>query len=217
MNYTVKSIINHKDYNKRQLLNDIAILKLNENVQLSPIIHSACLPSKALSPEEKVAYVTGERFLNCLVGRGVKIFETGWGRTSKGPSSDILQEVSFAIWKNENCSKTLGVQLTDSQLCAGTEDGSKDSCKVNFIEKSVGSTPLNYYYEQGDSGGPLVINIGGKWIISGIVSGALSECGKPGNPGVYTKVSSFNNWIKEAIYSSDENKIVEFCNKFRKI
>jgi secreted trypsin-like serine protease len=60
-----------------------------------------------------------------------------------------------------------------------------------------------------------VINIGGKWIISGIVSGALNECGKAGNPGVYTKVSSFNNWIKEAIYSSNENKIVEF--KFQSV
>jgi hypothetical protein len=64
---------------------------------------------------------------------------------------------------------------------------------------------LNYTIslQQGDSGGPLVIKIDGKWIISGVVSGG-NECGRPNSPGIYTKVSSFNNWIKEVIYSRNQ-------------
>jgi len=61
VNYTVETIIEHPQYEKRILINDIAILKLNENVQLTPKIHSACLPSKALSPQERYGYVTGSK------------------------------------------------------------------------------------------------------------------------------------------------------------
>ena len=61
VNYTVKAIIEHPEYKKGTLFNDIAIIKLNENVQLTPEIHSACLPSKALSPQERYGYVTGSK------------------------------------------------------------------------------------------------------------------------------------------------------------
>jgi len=47
--------------------------------------------------------------------------------------------------------------------------------------------------KQGDSGGPLMLN-DGKWTQVGIVSWGIG-CGKGQYPGVYTRVTSFMNWI----------------------
>lgn len=51
----------------------------------------------------------------------------------------------------------------------------------------------------GDSGGPLVYkgpNTDGSWYQVGIVSFGTKQCGK-GTPGVYTRVTSHLDWIKE--------------------
>lgn len=56
---------------------------------------------------------------------------------------------------------------------------------------------------QGDSGGPLVVrHINASiWIQSGIVSFG-DDCGQPGVPGVYTRVSKYQNWIGNVTGSS---------------
>ncbi|KAK7909537.1 hypothetical protein WMY93_014221 [Mugilogobius chulae] len=54
----------------------------------------------------------------------------------------------------------------------------------------------------GDSGGPLVIKVGGQWVQVGVVS--LGEgCGRPNTPGVYSKVSVYEDWIKNETSTSD--------------
>jgi secreted trypsin-like serine protease len=50
-----------------------------------------------------------------------------------------------------------------------------------------------FLLKQGDSGGPLMLN-DGKWTQVGIVSWGIG-CGKGQYPGVYTRVTSFMNWI----------------------
>ena len=50
---------------------------------------------------------------------------------------------------------------------------------------------------QGDSGGPLVVrNQYGKYFQIGIVSFSIGDCASD-VPGVYTRVSLFNEWIKK--------------------
>ncbi|XP_039181632.1 snake venom serine protease 2-like isoform X6 [Crotalus tigris] len=63
--------------------------------------------------------------------------------------------------------------VTTRILCAGILEGGKDSC-------------------QGDSGGPLICN--GE--IQGIVSWGAHPCGRRLNPGFYTKVFDYIDWIQ---------------------
>lgn len=62
-----------------------------------------------------------------------------------------------------------------SMLCAGTAPGGIDSC-------------------QGDSGGPLVVDVMGSPVLAGITSWG-KDCAEAGFPGVYTRVTTYTNWI----------------------
>ena len=49
---------------------------------------------------------------------------------------------------------------------------------------------------QGDSGGPLHASIGGQMFQIGVVSYG-DGCGRAGYPGVYTRISSYKDWIRQ--------------------
>ncbi|XP_060844575.1 transmembrane protease serine 9-like [Rhopalosiphum padi] len=101
----------------------------------------------------------------------------GWGSLKEsGPQPAILQKVNVPVWTNQECKFKYGAAapggIVDHFLCAGK--AARDSCS-------------------GDSGGPLMLN-DGKWTQVGIVSWGIG-CGKGQYPGVYTRVTSFMNWI----------------------
>ncbi|PBC27021.1 Serine proteinase stubble [Apis cerana cerana] len=100
----------------------------------------------------------------------------GWGRTSEGGMlAGQVHEVQVPILSLIQCRKMKyrANRITDNMICAGR--GSQDSC-------------------QGDSGGPLLVQEGDRLEIVGIVSWGVG-CGRPGYPGVYTRVSRYLNWI----------------------
>ncbi|KAL1123630.1 hypothetical protein AAG570_002706 [Ranatra chinensis] len=102
----------------------------------------------------------------------------GWGRTSEGGQlAAKVQEVQVPILTLQDCRNTKyrPARITQNMICAG--NGRQDSC-------------------QGDSGGPLLVNTGGdKYQLVGIVSWGVG-CGRPGYPGVYTRVTSYLGWVR---------------------
>lgn len=104
----------------------------------------------------------------------------GWGRKEESDltSSSILLETRVPIRTPRYCKEKLeaiGSRYFKKQhVCAGWDNGIRDAC-------------------QDDSGGPLLLETN---LQVGIISFGVS-CAKPESPGVYTRVSSYSNWIKK--------------------
>lgn len=106
-----------------------------------------------------------------------------------GDRSDDLLKVQLNIFRNNECdaffdrTRKLPDGIVESQLCAGNRGGRKDTC-------------------EGDSGGPLqVVNPGNNCIfhVIGLTSFGKS-CGLANSPGVYTRISSYLDWIEANVW-----------------
>ena len=111
---------------------------------------------------------------------------TGWGsveawapgreRADARDLPDRLRAVDLPIVDNATCREVYSGRIGAGQVCAGYEQGTMDSC-------------------QGDSGGPLVVPGGPTgWTQIGVVSFGRG-CAQPGAYGVYTRVSTYIDWI----------------------
>lgn len=102
----------------------------------------------------------------------------GWGVTEEGgDSSSLLREVALPIVSHSQCLPFYADTLQlEANVCAGGRAaGGRDSC-------------------QGDSGGPLFVVRDDIFVQAGIVSYG-EGCARPGIPGVYTRVSSYTDWV----------------------
>ncbi|KAM4702988.1 transmembrane protease serine 5 [Rhinophrynus dorsalis] len=108
---------------------------------------------------------------------------SGWGYTHPDSTHmpQSLKEAMVPVISTKKCNSTCvyNGEITSRMLCAGYLDGKVDAC-------------------QGDSGGPLVCHIGYTWRLAGVVSWGMG-CAEPNHPGVYTKISSFLDWIHQII------------------
>uniref|UniRef100_A0A8C3L8I8 Coagulation factor XI n=1 Tax=Chrysolophus pictus TaxID=9089 RepID=A0A8C3L8I8_CHRPC len=101
----------------------------------------------------------------------------GWGYR-KERVEDILQKVTVPLMSKEECqARYRKRRIDDKEICAGYDEGGKDACK-------------------GDSGGPLSCRHEEVWYLVGITSWG-EGCARPRQPGVYTKVVEFSDWILE--------------------
>lgn len=105
----------------------------------------------------------------------------GWGTTSEGGSlAKTLMEVTIPLVTTEKCLTAYPDEINDSMICAGLDEGGKDSC-------------------QGDSGGPLIVQTlndaqENVQILVGVVSWGAG-CARPNKYGVYSDVAFGRQWI----------------------
>ncbi|XP_050712127.1 phenoloxidase-activating factor 3-like isoform X4 [Eriocheir sinensis] len=175
-NIFVEGIINHPEYDLLLKYYDIALLKLSTKANLTERVLPACLPT---DPSQD------------LVGHELTVI--GWGHTQFGHRvlSRILQKVNVPVVDQLECQfkypdylgRDTPKGILKDQLCAGKTG--RDSCK-------------------GDSGGPIIDQKerGGsrcEHTVEGIVSFGRG-CGEL---GVYTRVSSYLDWITGHIAPGD--------------
>jgi len=158
---------------------DIALLRLNKKVEETSDARFICLPN----PNFDDAQIENKIPLDPSPGKQCVV--AGWGRTvrEKDDFPEMLQFADLTIKSNAACqshhTKDHNYLIDQTMFCAGTglfESHLKDACL-------------------GDSGGPLFCDFGdGRYVVNGVVSFGY-ECASTATPGVYTKVSSYVDWI----------------------
>ncbi|XP_059472948.1 protein masquerade [Neocloeon triangulifer] len=159
----------HHNHNSQTLDNDVALLKLQGQAELTEAgVCLVCLPARG------AGHPPGKR---CTV--------TGYGYMGEaGPIPLRVREAEIPIVSDAECLRKINAVtekifiLPASSFCAGGEEGN-DAC-------------------QGDGGGPLVCQDDGFYELAGLVSWGFG-CGRQDVPGVYVKVSAFIGWINQII------------------
>ncbi|ESN97470.1 hypothetical protein HELRODRAFT_177891 [Helobdella robusta] len=109
---------------------------------------------------------------------GKNCYVTGWGRLSGyGPLPIDLYEAKVGVISKEQCRKYWGDKVSDSQICVqDLKDFTSGPCTS-------------------DNGGPLVCEVAPKiWELVGVASWGAAKC-NASYPFVYTRMTSFNNWL----------------------
>ena len=164
----VSTFIIHPGYNSYTVVNDIALILL-----ASPVVPGG-------DGATRVATIPpAYKKIGTLAGRTTLL--AGWGSMvgNSGPWPYQLQQVYLPVYSNSVCSNSShwGRSVPTSKLCAGSDYAWIGACF-------------------GDSGGPLAIQYGTGWQVVGIVSYGKTYAGYCGFlPDVYTRVSSFSDWI----------------------
>ncbi|XP_027760872.1 chymotrypsin-C-like isoform X1 [Empidonax traillii] len=195
----VEKTIVHEKWNSYLIINDIALIKLEEAVQESDTIRAACLPEAGkILPNDYPCYVTGWGRIRSKQG-GVPRGSQGRGCwhsllevralhviAANGPLADVLQQALLPVVDYETCSQRdwWGNNVLTTMVCAGG-DGVTSGCN-------------------GDSGGPLNCQReDGIWEVEGIVSfGSGLSCNLIRKPTVFTRVSAYIDWINEKMSSN---------------
>lgn len=170
----VVSVTWHEQYAPRPPLNDIALLQLAVPAD-SPrqMLLRSSLRGEFLQ-ERNVGTVIGYGLIKPQPAEKPQNFDFG-------PASEQLLQVDIPLVSRERCARAYDASaITEATVCAGTDDGGKDSC-------------------QGDSGGPLFVRDRFKQPVqAGVVSWG-SGCAQPGKYGIYTSIGYFEDWIRKHV------------------
>lgn len=181
----VKRVIVHEGYDPKTQANDIALLELASPLT-AKTIGLQLSPDPSLEANREVT-VTGWGNTRGVVpqkdSQGNAVFVDPVSKEPLKPSeyqSPELRDATLPLVDVEECARDYGGKgeshIDQRNLCAGLSQGARDAC-------------------QGDSGGPLMAQTEAKeWRQIGIVSWGIG-CGRPGLPGVYTRVSAFGDWL----------------------
>ncbi|XP_053676663.1 uncharacterized protein LOC128726846 [Anopheles nili] len=169
-----RNIIIHPEYTSIGFLNDIALLRLQEQVVYQKHIRPICLPE----PSD--------------VFDGQLCTSTGWGMEAHTRKyANVLKRVDLPVVSRQTCKQQFAAtrlgpffRLHKSFLCAGGEAGA-DTC-------------------DGDGGSALACpTSSGSYVLAGIVSWGLG-CLQQDVPGAYVNVAKFASWINSVIGESEQ-------------
>uniref|UniRef100_A0A1Q3FIM0 CLIP domain-containing serine protease n=1 Tax=Culex tarsalis TaxID=7177 RepID=A0A1Q3FIM0_CULTA len=170
-----KRVIPHPEYSSSQFSqhHDLGLIQLERSVSFSDFIRHICLPPMA----ESVLTSPGTKYNVCGWGR-TNFFRAGLGGDSLSP---IKLKTTLPYFDHGECQeiyRAKKLSLGSGQLCAGGQKA--DTCA-------------------GDSGSPLMFfdRKEGTWLLTGVVSMGVKECGMEGMPGIYTNVGQYVSWIKK--------------------
>ena len=169
----------HREYKDRKFVNDIALIKLKDKVELSAFVRTLCLPEED----------EGDLAIPTKYG-----IATGWGVTQalkpkekpdpENRYSTRLQYSAYTIQSDELCAKKSVIPINSTvAFCAGDGKGGNGTC-------------------HGDSGGSFIRE--GKrgknyrWVATGLDSWGLG-CAQKDQYGYYTRVYPFTDWIKKTM------------------
>ncbi|XP_058055826.1 uncharacterized protein LOC131207233 [Anopheles bellator] len=168
--FTIVSFTVHDKYKKSKKYYDIALIELDHEAKFTLAVCPICLWP-----------------LDNLQDFSASLRAVGFGHTSYGSGmSPVLQKVSLNYYDSESCNNELPRPkffkdgLTQDQFCTKTPN--KDACL-------------------GDSGGPLQIDLSDVSRVIPYLTGVVSfgtGCWD-GSFGVYTKVSSYIDWIRQRV------------------
>jgi V8-like Glu-specific endopeptidase len=173
--YRIRAAVVHKDYEANPNTNDIALLRV------------------ALPRSDKALHLVAAHLIDAApLKAGEPVTITGWGATGAkedGPmmrSSDgsierasaQLKAVPLLVMPREKCEAVPAYRgtMSDDVICAGSPEAGQDACTW-------------------DSGGPLVRE--SDQALVGLVSRGYG-CGLQDVPGIYTRISSYRDWIARA-------------------
>ncbi|TNN89477.1 Chymotrypsin-like elastase family member 2A [Liparis tanakae] len=164
---------------------DIALVRLDGDVEPSAQISFACLPSsEEVLPDKKKCYATGW---------GDETGDSMNAKVAEGLNQVALPVVPYATCKRMDY---WWFQVKTSMICCGytLPDELKSVC-------------------QGDSGGPLVCQNtpGGAWEVHGITSFGPIGCVMNKKPSVFTRSSAYLSWIENVIRRDIYNEHTSGC------
>ncbi|EPQ19898.1 Transmembrane protease serine 3 [Myotis brandtii] len=126
---------------------------------------------------EKIIYHS--KYKPKRLGNDIALMKLAGPLTFDGDASPVLNHAAVPLISNKICNHrdVYGGIISPSMVCAGYLKGGVDSC-------------------QGDSGGPLVCQERREWKLVGATSFGIG-CADVNKPGVYTRITSFLDWIHE--------------------
>ncbi|EAT45082.1 AAEL003632-PA [Aedes aegypti] len=157
---------------------DIGLIQIDPIPTYSDFLLPICLPETGFDQGDRRGR------MHNVAGWGKTDFFSGSGSISWSPIK-MKVALPFVAWEVcRDVYKPMGVDLQRTQICAGGKRA-RDSCA-------------------GDSGSPLMYYDmkNAVWVLTGIASFGVKDCGMEGIPGVYSSVKEHLSWIKESISSA---------------
>ncbi|XP_058981501.1 uncharacterized protein LOC109611842 [Musca domestica] len=176
----IENIVAHPEYSKSKHVNDIALIKLDRNVEFKKHIEPICLPIFSNSVQTQPE----DHFLIA-----------GWGFTEKGSTSNVLLKAPVKQLPVSTCSQEYSIELSLTRhLCAGDDVLGRDTCGGDSGGPLIQFVPYNGKR---------------RFVQYGVVASGRYACIlKTTLPGVYTNVSNFMPWITHNIVVSAQLDLV---------